>query len=138
MKEEIRRSIVVRTILLLAGIIFSVCLWCNVNQTAINYEKVEVIVSNVESELTRAGIQYKITVLDKGVSKELENVKRGFSYSMGDKIEVFSSQGHLYEDESGVRSNTNAAIYYFASLFVDLLLLILLVYKIIIYRRTVE
>ena len=133
-----KKLILFSGVLLFLGIMISASLWLRVKNLDISYNKVNVIVSNVEKiepKNVKEGIRYIIKVYHDGKEKELNNVKMGFSYYVGKSVEVFEKDGLLYEDEAGVRTNTVAATYYFVSLGVNLVLIFLLVYGIVAYRR---
>ncbi|MGF0039686.1 hypothetical protein ACQRBF_02790 [Peptoniphilaceae bacterium SGI.131] len=137
-RKNYKRGIYFSALFLLVGIFFSILLWSGVIEKKLDYKKVKVLVSDVELVGPSKGnyrTEYKITVFHEGEAKKLENVKNGYSYYIGNEVEVFESNGRLYEDLAGVGTNTPQASYYFISLGVNFVFLYILVYNILAYKR---
>lgn len=115
-------------ILLLIGIATSVFLWFQVNNQSYTLNRVNVQVVSVKEERPlglKGGVEYIVTVRHEGKEKKLNNVSSAYQYIIGGMTEVFESNGALYADEDGVKTSSNIALYYFGSLAVNLILLII-------------
>lgn len=125
-------------VLLLIGIASSVFLWIKVKNQDIAFQKVIAVVSSVEKLHPigyKGGMEYKVMVRRDGREKEVHNIRKGFQYYVGKMVEVVEADGVLYEDEDGVRTDTYLAYYYFASLAINLILLVLLITGVVSARR---
>lgn len=112
------------------GICVTVFLWFKVRDAKISYNKITVSVVSVEKIMpkdARETMKYRVKVRYDGTDRELNNVKKGFSYFAGQQVEVFESDGVLYEDEDGVRTSTMTFYYYLTSLGMTVVLLILFI-----------
>lgn len=133
-----KKLAVLSALLLLIGIAASVHLWMQVKEVNPSYHKVTVTVSEVQvipPSFSKRYTEYIVKARVNGTEKQIHNIRKGFSYYVGKQLEVLEAGGELYEDESGVKTNTKAAQYYFISLGANLFLLALFLSSFLSYRK---
>lgn len=115
-------------IITLLCFICTVALWFATNNQNVEYEEVEATVLSAKDVTRRVKkttiTHHEIKVQYEGETYELENAYDSWSYTRGEQITVYLSNGKLYANVEGVETSTPIAIVYFVFLFLSFVMLI--------------
>jgi len=137
-----KKSFLISLIVFLAVSAATIGLYITKNKENLDYTIVDCTVVSAEKEFKRfifsRYFETNVIVLYDGNEYELQSPERKYheyTYPKNKQIKAYLSNGKLYADEMGVRSDTSATKMYFVSLFMSGVSGIVLLTNIIIFYK---
>ncbi|MBE6159872.1 MAG: hypothetical protein E7157_02370 [Lactobacillales bacterium] len=123
-----KRIFIITLILCVFSLLSTIVLYMIINNTKVNYKKIECIVSNVTIKRnygkTNRGNRYDyiVTVLYNNKKYKLNNVYDSNinKYDEGVLVKAYLSKDQLYANEEGVKTSSSISNLYFVFLFVTI------------------
>lgn len=108
-------------------LITTVILWFAVNRSNVDYKEVQVNVLSAEDRYIKIKgkktLFHDVKVLYQGDTLDLKNAHDISSYTPGQSLTAYLSNGNLYADVAGVKTSTKLSMVYFGFMFLTFAML---------------